>query len=306
LNAAVRRAVSLLPAALPTVRVAMIDLMLGKTTLPERAVDTWVAAYLASELPGVWLWAPTQRTKVDFDISISGSGKLFVLEQKAPVLHKTRSEHWVVVDIGLTGQLWRYCTDPRLAGLVWYVIPHPPYPALAAAGRGSSLMPTFARSRVAGHRWPPGLPCEDWFHVVPARDLYEWLQLLPGWGHMPPLPRIVDPPVQPPEGLVGRRSFACADLVSGPPANAMTLRQWVASVKNCNVEGGRVENGRITRIGRLVQAGRDGDRGRDVNIPLNDDDDKQRRDADGSAARAGSAGSTRAVFVPSSAIPAWR
>ncbi len=281
----------------------MIDSMLGKTTLPERAVDTWVAAYLSSELPGVWLWAPTQRTKVDFDISISASGKLFVLEQKAPVLHKTRNEHWVVVDVGLTQQLWRYCTDPRLAGLVWYVIPQPPYSAVAAAGRGSSLMPTLARARVSGHPWPPGLPCEDWFYVVPARDLYEWLRGLPTTGYMPPLPAIGSPP---PLGLIGRKSFDCAKFASSPPSNAMTLRQWVASVKNCNLEGGRVENGRITHIGRLVQPGRDGARGRAVDIPLNDDGDNVHRDAEGSAARAGAAGSTRAVFIPSTAIPEWR
>jgi hypothetical protein len=282
--------------------------VLGKTTLPERAVDTWVAAYLASELPGVWLWAPTQRTKVDFDISISASGKLFVLEQKAPVLHRTRHDHWAVVDVGRTRQMWRYCTDPRLAGLVWYVIPWPPYPALDAAGRGSSLMPRFARARVAGHPWPPGLPCEDWFHMVPARDLYEWLRALRTTGYMPPLPPIGNPPTQPPSGLVGRKSFACADLVSRPPANTMTVRQWVASLKNCEVEGGRVENGRIIRIGRLVHPDREGDGGRAVDIPLDDDDgDNVRRgDAEGSAARGGAAGSTRAVFVPSSAIPAWR
>jgi hypothetical protein len=73
---------------------------LGKTTLPERAVDTWVAAYLASEFSGVSLWAPTQRTQVDFDISVERDGKLFVLEQKAPVYGLREGDHRLQVDVG--------------------------------------------------------------------------------------------------------------------------------------------------------------------------------------------------------------
>lgn len=47
----------------------------GNTTPPERAVDAWLAAYLAREFSGVALWALTQRTQVDFDLSVKRDGR---------------------------------------------------------------------------------------------------------------------------------------------------------------------------------------------------------------------------------------
>jgi hypothetical protein len=263
-------------------------------------VDIWVAAYLASQLPGVSLWAPTQRTQVDFDISVERDGKLFVLEQKAPIYGVRKGDHRIRVDVGQSGQLWRYCTHPRLVGLVWYVLPVPPYPAKLAAGRGSSLMPKVARARIAGHRWGSGDPCEDWFYMVPAQDLYTWLHRHRRRGIMPPLPLIGD--LQP-SGLVGTRSFPCVDVVTGPQ-NVMTLRQWVTSVKSCDVEGGRVENGSIVHAGRLRRDGEIVDEGRKVNIPL-DESPESTDDASDAAKPSRSPGSTRAVFVPRGDIPGW-
>jgi hypothetical protein len=92
---------------------------------------------LAGEFPGVSLWAPTQCTHVDFDLSVASDGRLFVLEQKAPVCHTKNWDHHIQINVGYAEQLWRYCTEPSLAGLVWSVLPVPPYDAALAAGRGS-------------------------------------------------------------------------------------------------------------------------------------------------------------------------
>jgi hypothetical protein len=284
--------------------------MLGVTTLPERAVDTWVAAYLSSQFPHASLWAPTQRTEVDFDLSVSEEGKLFVLEQKAPVYHKKDHLHYIQVDVAR--QLWRYCTDPGLAGLVWYVLPMPPYPAAYAAGRGSSLMPDLSRARVSGHGWGNGLPCEDWFHMVPARDLYEWVWSRGGPRFMPPLPPVRAAPPAPPPPVVGKRSFPCNEIVIGGPQNTMTLRGWVTSVKACSVEGGLVKDGRVVRVGRLLRDGEVIDEGRKVSIPISEPVDDARpgrvgEDGQGNDAAepSRSPGSTRVVFVPHGDIPGW-
>jgi hypothetical protein len=279
--------------------------MLGVTTLPERAVDTWIAVYLASEFPEMSLWAPTQRTAVDFDLSVSEDGKLFVLEQKAPVLHKKYLLHYIQLDVAR--QLWRYCTDPGLAGLVWYVLPRPPYSAGYAAGRGASLLPDIASARTPGHKWGSGLPCEDWFHIVPARDLYEWLWN-PGSTRffMPPLPPLGGVPPPPPPPVVGKHSFPCDDLLTSGPSNAMTLREWARSVKACFVEGGLVKNGRIVRAGRIQRDGVLVEEGRKVNIPVSEPA-RDTKAARGSQRRgrdmtdpSRSPGSTRVVFLPRS------
>jgi hypothetical protein len=281
--------------------------MLGATTLPERAVDTWIAVYLASEFPGMSLWAPTQRTAVDFDLSVSEDGKLFVLEQKAPVLHKANLVHYIQVDVAR--QLWRYCTDPGLAGLVWYVLPRPPYNAGYAAGRGASLLPDIASARVTGHKWAGGIPCEDWFHMVPARDLYEWLWNRGGPRFMPSLPPVRGVPPPPPPPVVGKRSFPCDDLITRAPSNTMTLREWATAVKACFVEGGLVKNGRIVRAGRLQRDGVLVEEGRRVNIPVSESA-HDRRTARASehqgpdvADPSRSPGSTRVVFLPRSNLP---
>ena len=54
-----------------------------KTTLPERSLEMWAAAYLVRRLPRITLWAPTQLAEPNFDVSAYANGKLFVLEAKA-------------------------------------------------------------------------------------------------------------------------------------------------------------------------------------------------------------------------------
>lgn len=271
-------------------------------------MDTWVAAYLAREFPGVALWAPTQRTQVDFDLSVRRDGKLLILEQKAPVYGARKADHHIQIDVGGArgrhGQLWRYCTDQRLVGLVWYVLPVPPYAAAHAVGRGSALLPDLARARVSGHAWGAGAPCEDWFYVVPAQDLYTWLRrsFRPGRRIMPPLPSIGEPQ---PTGLVGKRSFACADLLGVGPQHLMTLRQWAGAVKACSVEGGLVKDGQIVHAGRLVRDGETLLDGRTVNIPLDGPPEISAASSTTAEPPSRSPGSTRALFVPSDDIPAW-
>lgn len=271
-------------------------------------MDTWVAAYLAREFPGVALWAPTQRTQVDFDLSVERDGKLLILEQKAPVYGAHKADHRIQVDVGGSrgrhGQLWRYCTDQRLVGIVWYVLPVPPYAAAHAVGRGSALMPDLARARVGGHRWGAGAPCEDWFYVVQAQDLYTWLHrsFRPDRKNMPQLPSIGDPQ---PSALVGKRSFACADLMAAGPQHLMTLRQWAGAVKDCSVEGGLVRDGHIVRAGRLARDGEILIGGRAVNIPLDESPEVSPASSTAVEPPSRSPGSTRALFVPSGDIPAW-
>jgi len=277
-------------------------------------VDTWTAAYLVSELPQIVLWAPTQNTHVDFDFSLSGDGKLFVLEQKAPVIHKRLREHHIQINVGHASQLWRYCTDPELAGLVWYVLPVPPYDAALSAERGSSLLPAIAGARIEGHPWPKppatvaghptrGLPCEDWFYLVPAQDLYTWLSKRHNQGHMPPLPPLGE---QPPANLVGKRSFPCADLIEEPPLNTMTLRRWVGALTSCAIEGGMVKDGRVVHAGRISHVGETVDEGREAHMPALARDQVSTDNRDGTLSkRSSSPGSTRAMFVPRADIHGW-
>jgi hypothetical protein len=261
------------------------------------------------EFPGVALWAPTQRTQVDFDLSVERDGKLLILEQKAPVYGARKADHHIQVDVGGSrgrhGQLWCYCTDERLVGLVWYVLPVPPYAAVHAVGRGSALLPDLACARVSGHRWGAGAPCEDWFYMVQAQDLYTWLphRFRPGPGIMPRLPSIGDPQ---PSGLVGKRSFACADLLAAGPQHLMTLRQWAGAVKDCSVEGGLVKNSQIVHTGRLARDGEILLAGRRVNIPLDESPEVSAASSAAVEPPSRSPGSTRALFVPSDDIPEWR
>lgn len=263
-----------------------------RTTLPERTVDVWLTSYLVSRLPRVEIWAPTQRMRVDFDLSLRGSGKLFILECKAPVFNK--GDHWLDINVGRKEQLWRYCTSERLAHITWYVLPSPPYPPADARARGSSLLPELASARVAGHRWG-GAPCEDWFHLVPARDLYEWLRSRPGRGRMPILgtPRPVPPPK--PSDLVGRRAFSCADLTAAKgPASRLTLARWIDQLKRCFIEGARVQDGLVVHAGRLVEDGVVINDGVEISQPTLAVDDAPLTSEH-----------ARAVFVPASELPGW-
>jgi hypothetical protein len=151
-------------------------------SLPERTVDAWVAAYLATRIPDVLLWAPTQRQVPDYDIasSLPGPGKLFVLEDKAP--YTNGSAHWFVLQVR---QLWNYLRNADLRTRTFYVLPCPPFQVTDVPGGPGApalttpdLLPARSQSRLLGHQWLPSLGCEDWFRVVPVVDL--WTRFLPG------------------------------------------------------------------------------------------------------------------------------
>ena len=88
-------------------------------------MNTWTAAfYVTPQLYSVCSVGTIQR-HTWFDCTLSGDGKLFVLEQKAPVLHKKQQNHHIRINVGYAHQLWRYCTEPALAGLVYYITAGP-------------------------------------------------------------------------------------------------------------------------------------------------------------------------------------
>ena len=150
-------------------------------SLPERTVDAWVTAYVARRVPHALLWAPTQRQLPDYDIasSLPGPGKLFVLEDKAPY---TNGNHVFLLTVR---QMWNYLRNPDLRARTFYVLPCPPYPVdEVPGGPGATtppapdLVPRRARSRLAGHPWPPWQACEEWFRVVPVSEL--WARFVSG------------------------------------------------------------------------------------------------------------------------------
>jgi hypothetical protein len=184
--------------------------------IPERTVDTWVTAYLAGLVPDMLLWAPTQRQTPDHDLAgaLPGPGKLFVLENKAP--YATRHFGFRLE----LRQLWNYLRNPDLRARTFYVLPCPPFPLAEVPGTPGAysppapdLMPRRTQSRRRGHPWQGGLPCEEWFRVVPALDLWAELRSrtpppqlgAPAW----PTPRRGRPPQlpagAPPERTLGLR-----------------------------------------------------------------------------------------------------
>jgi hypothetical protein len=180
--------------------------------LPERTVDAWVAAYVVQRVPDTLLWAPTQRQTPDYDIAaaLPGPGKLFVLEDKAPYAN---GHFWFGIPIR---QLWNYLRDAELRTRTFYVLPCPPFPTTEVPGAHGAvapaqprLVPRRARSRLAGHPWPPGQPLEDWFRVVSALDL--WSALLPA-AALPPVDSAFWP--------VPRKGVPPA---GAPPTTAVTL-----------------------------------------------------------------------------------
>jgi hypothetical protein len=236
---------------------------------------------------------------VDFDLSGVASGKLFVLEHKAPFLDTRRDptarHHYLEIDVGRGPQLWQNCTRTSLAGLVWYVLPAPPYEAALAAG-ASALLPIEATSRLAGHQWSGSRPCEEWFYLVRAQDLYDWLQQRTGGrGFMPSSPSLG---ARAPSGLIGMRSFQCDELVNDPPQHIMTLSEWLHGIRECHVGGGRVSSGRLVHIGELRSPRGDEvlDPGRPVDIQP--DEPSERIGEGRKRSRLTTSGTTWAVLVP--------
>jgi hypothetical protein len=93
-------------------------------SLPERTVDAWVSIYVASRVPDVRIWAPTQQQTPDYDIagSLPGPGKLFVLEDKAPRTNDASGSHAFQLPIR---QMWNYLRNPSLRDRTFYVLACP-------------------------------------------------------------------------------------------------------------------------------------------------------------------------------------
>jgi hypothetical protein len=181
-------------------------------SLPERTVDAWVTAYVARRVPDGLLWAPTQRQARDYDIasSLPGPGKLFVLEDKAPY---TNGTHRFILPVR---QIWNYLRDAELRTRTFYVLPCPPFPVAEVPGGGAAaapvpdLVPRRARSRRAGHPWPPSLACEEWFRVVPVMDLWTHvLRTAPPAVNGPVWPKPKRGPVPPGAPAKHKLSLSC-------------------------------------------------------------------------------------------------
>jgi hypothetical protein len=141
--------------------------------MPERTVESWLAVELAVWFPEVRLWAPTQNSVGNWDLSASGCGKLLIFECKG--CRPLKQGHSVAIDML---QLERYMLGGEFATVrehVFYVLPAPPWPGpIPAPGTPIALesaIPGHADARLAS----PDGGCWNWFHVIPATTLWEQL-----------------------------------------------------------------------------------------------------------------------------------
>jgi len=203
--------------------------------LPERTVDAWVTAYITSRIPTALIWAPTQRQLPDFDITseLPGPGKLLVLEDKAPY---TGYRGTYGFTLGVR-QMWNYLRNPELRDRTFYVLPCPPFPVTEVPGTrgapipGTSPMPRRAQARLGGHPWASAKPCEHWFQVVPALDLWTHLLSIPAPtpGVAPwPAPRKGSPPA-------GAPAVQDPNLVCPLPAGlGESLKTFMDRLERCD------------------------------------------------------------------------
>jgi hypothetical protein len=193
-----------------------------KTTLPERSLEMWVAAYLVGRFPRITLWAPTQLAQPNFDMSAYANGKLFVFEAKAAYVDDKQGvpngSHVVKIK---RSQVIGYKSDPVLAACTYYLLPSPPYSTTAPTERH---LPAVARARQgdASMGWQP---VEQWAWTVPLGTLAS------GLG-----------------GSGASRQMRCDLVASHFGPDARTLKQFVDALKKCNV-GARVESGQIQGTG---------------------------------------------------------
>jgi hypothetical protein len=193
-----------------------------RTTLPERSLELWAAAYLVHALPDITLWAPTQRATPNFDMSADANGKLFLFEFKAAYLGA--GEHVVKIDMA---QLARYLSHPILKACTYYLLPSPPYATTAAIG---GYLPGVARAR-QGDSLMGWQPVEWWAWAIPATTLGSVLS-----------------------GSSGTRQVACAQIANQFGPSALPLAQFVTALQDCTagvrVEGGVVQDIHIDDVGK--------------------------------------------------------
>jgi hypothetical protein len=213
-----------------------------RTSLPERTVDAWVVAYLATEFPHLILWAPTQRSTPDLDFLVKPTvrGKLFILEDKASYIDPAIGMH--VWPIGVR-QLFNYVQAPLTRERCFYVLPSPPYKT-ADVDR-ALLLPELATARLRGNRWS-GLPFESWTYVISALDLWSILfgPPMPQGGPLPksgPVPPRHNPPPPPEETIILQTDLAPRGKLA---AHTQTLASFVDDLKTCRREDLRIEPGR--------------------------------------------------------------
>jgi len=144
------------------------------SSIPERTVETWLAIELEAWFPGVRLWAPTQSSIDNWDLTAQGAGKLLIFECKG--CQPLKVGHSVPINVR---QLERYVTSSEFAAVrshTFYVLPAPPWPAPPRPPKGqitaSNALPAgHADERLGG----AGGGCWNWFHATPATSLWEAL-----------------------------------------------------------------------------------------------------------------------------------
>lgn len=146
------------------------------SSIPERTVESWLAIELELWFPGVRLWAPTQNSIGNWDLSAQGAGKLVIFECKG--CQPLKEGHSVPINMP---QLKRYAKSPEFRAVrehVFYVLPAPawsgPAPTPGAPfSPSAALPPGHAAERLAG----PAGGCWEWFHVTPAASLWTHLRV---------------------------------------------------------------------------------------------------------------------------------
>jgi len=185
--------------------------------------------------PTARIWAPTQLSSPDFDLAFdTGEGKLFVLENKAPLT--TDVVGWDYAIQINQRQLFNYLAHAELRERTFYVLPCPPFPASAVV-RATPGQPPAPRPVLlpagSGYRSTAG----DWFLVIAAVDLWRSL-----WPNVP-FPAIGGwwgPRTRPARlgGPRSRRIDPCGRIVrtqSGawPLAGGQSLNEFLADVQSC-------------------------------------------------------------------------
>jgi hypothetical protein len=135
-------------------------------SLPEHAVDAWVAVSICSTFPNARIWAPTPASLRDGGSRAQlGEGRSFVLENKATELVKPGNDH--VIEIN-RAQLDRYCelSGESNQSPIYYVLPDPPW---FVVPRQDSPVPIEAAQRTTP------VPFKEWAWVVPCHELRSYL-----------------------------------------------------------------------------------------------------------------------------------
>jgi hypothetical protein len=142
--------------------------------MPERTVDTWVAAAICSAFPDARIWDPTQAMKGrnwDRAFLPPEAGMIFIFEDKGTTA-VTRTQKRPLqthrIDIRADQLDW-YCdvVEPASMIPVYYVLPRPPWDGGASSGH----VPEQAACRVTS-----GVgPFPEWAYVSRCTDLRQEL-----------------------------------------------------------------------------------------------------------------------------------